>query len=286
MLKSHSFLRFSSSNKVVGLINMPRDLILVRHGLAEGNQAYLEEKRGNSALFSPKFLETHESQWRLTSRGREQAQAAGEWIKKNVSYFFGAYLCSEYVRAIETAAHLDLPHAVWTRNVFLRERNFGKLSRLSYSERARQFEAQLKLRQRDAFYWKPPFGESLADVALRVDYILDQLSDTFLQPSSAIIVTHFHVMQVFRTRIEMISQSDFKKELIMGDESEKLLNASIIHYTRRNPKTKEIEPVYRWKRIVTPWIKEYANNKWKEIKYKTFTNDGLAREIEQSMKSI
>lgn len=285
MLKPQSFLRFSSSKKIVGLTNMPKDLVLVRHGLAEGNQAYLEEKRGNSTLFSPKFLETHESLWRLTARGREQAKAAGEWIKKNVSYFFGTYLCSEYVRAIETAAHLDLPHANWTRNVFLRERNFGKLSRLSYAERSRRFEAQLKLRERDAFYWKPPFGESLADVALRVDYILDQLSDMPLRPSSAIIVTHFHVMQVFRMRVEMIPQTDFKKELLMGNKSEKLLNASIIHYTRRNPNTKEIEPVYRWKRIVTPWIKNYSNNPWKEIKYKTFTNEGLAQEIEESMKS-
>ncbi|KAH0791700.1 phosphoglycerate mutase family protein [Histomonas meleagridis] len=265
---------------------MPKDLILVRHGYAEGNKAYAEEKKGNYQFFSPKFLETHESQWRLTSKGREQSRAAGEWIKKNVSYFFGQYLCSEYIRALETAALLNLPHANWTRNVFLHERNFGKLSRLSYAVRQKRFEAQLKWRERDAFYWKPPSGESLADVALRVDYILDQLSEFPIQPSSAIIVTHFHVMQVLRTRIEMIPQSEFRKKLVNNDESEKLKNAAIIHYTRIDPVTKEVEPVYKWMKIVIPWIKKYSNPDWKEIIYPTFTNEGLKREIEESSRNI
>ncbi|OHS96104.1 phosphoglycerate mutase family protein [Tritrichomonas foetus] len=263
----------------LGLLNMPNDLVLVRHGASEGNLAFEEERKGNYQLFSPQFMETHESKWRLTDRGREQARAAGDWIRDNINVFFGVYFCSEYVRAIETASLLKLPHAHWIRHVFLRERNFGRIAGLSYKERLKRFEDQLKRSKRDFFYWRPPSGESLAEVALRIDYILDKLSNKAIFPSSAIIVSHFNVMQVFRARIEMIHQSDFAERLVNVPPEQKIKNCCIIHYTRTNPETKEIAPVYKWMRIAIPYLKEYSNPPWTEIKYSYLANDDLQKEF-------
>ena len=110
---------------------MPIDLVLVRHGAAEGNLAFKESRKGNNALFTNEFMSRHESKWSLTSEGRHQAIETGKWIQENISPFFGAYLTSEYIRALETAALLNFPNAHWEKNGFLRERNFGRLSSLT-----------------------------------------------------------------------------------------------------------------------------------------------------------
>jgi broad specificity phosphatase PhoE len=189
----------SSTANFIGVPNMPIDLVLVRHGTAEGNLAFAESRKGNTEFFTPSFMETHESKWRLTREGRRQAEVTGAWIRSRVREHFDRYITSEYVRALETAALLDLPNSNWERDVFLRERNFGQLSSLSYQERRRRFENALRLRNLDAFYWAPPSGESLANLALRVDYVIDSLSEGPRRLRSAIVVTHFNVLQIFRT---------------------------------------------------------------------------------------
>lgn len=280
---SRSFSNSSSTSAIcLGTLNMPIDLVLVRHGAAEGNLAFEQSRKGNDSLFTDEFMARHESKWRLTDRGRDQARLTGEWIKQNVSTVFGCYLTSEYVRALETAALLDMPNATWRRNTFLRERNFGRLSSLSYHEREKRFSKALEVRKKDNFYWKPPSGESLADVALRVDYIIGSLQHMDLRHSSALIVTHFNVMQVFRTRIESIRQSLFEEKLIKIGEHLKIKNGGVIHYTRRNPNNKDdISHTYKWMRIATPYIPSLANPEWMEINYKYLTNEDILKELDE-----
>ncbi|EAY23735.1 phosphoglycerate mutase family protein [Trichomonas vaginalis G3] len=274
----------NASDVKLGILNMPIDLVLVRHGAAEGNIAFAQSRKGNDELFTDKFMERHESKWRLTPEGKQQSIITGNYIKQNISPIFGAYIVSEYIRAMETAALLNLPNAHWIKNGFLRERNFGDLSGLSYREREERFSRALELRKRDAFYWKPPSGESLADLALRVDYIIGSIQHMSLTPSSVIIVTHFNVMQLFRTRIERIRQSHFEEKLIKVPEELKIKNAGIIHYTRKNPKNGKIADTYHWRRIITPWHRKLCNPPWTEIKYGYLTNEEILNELEDKNK--
>jgi broad specificity phosphatase PhoE len=268
-----------------GALNMPIDLVLVRHGAAEGNLAFAESRKGNHEFFTPQFMETHESKWRLTREGRRQADVTGRWIRRHVRTHFDRCVASEYVRALETAALLDIPNANWERDCFLRERNFGQVSSLSYQERDRRFQNALRLRELDSFYWAPPSGESLANVALRVDYVIDSLAESQHRLRSAILVSHFNVIQVFRTRIEVIGQLDFERELVHADRWHKLQNCSVIHYTRRHPMTHEIAPVYKWMRFATPWLGDrFGNPLWEEIRYRYFTNDQILKQVEEHSK--
>jgi broad specificity phosphatase PhoE len=265
-----------------GALEMPVDLVLVRHGAAEGNLAFAESRKGNNDFFTPQFMETHESKWRLTREGRRQAGVTGRWLRRRVGAHFDRCVASEYVRALETAALLDLPNAHWERDVFLRERNFGQLSSLSYRERDRRFQNALRLRQLDAFYWAPPSGESLASVALRVDYVIDSLAEGARRLRSAVLVSHYNVIQVFRTRIEGIGQLDFEREIIRADRWHKLQNCSVIHYTRRHPMTHEVAPVYRWMRFATPWLGDrFADPPWEEIRYRYLTNEQILSQVEE-----
>ena len=274
------------SKESLGIMKMPIDLVLVRHGAAEGNLAFKESRKGNNALFTSEFMSRHESKWRLTKEGRRQAIETGKWIQENISPFFGAYLTSEYIRALETAALLNFPNAHWEKNGFLRERNFGRLSSLTYEDREKRFSRELEMRKRDAFYWMPPSGESLADVALRVDYIIGSLQHIDLRPSSAIIVTHFNVMQIFRTRIEGIMQSNFEKALIKVPEELKIKNGGVIHYTRRNPGTGEVEDQYKWRRIITPWKRPQKEPKWYYLEERYLTNEDILNELNESSNRI
>ena len=89
------------------------EVVLVRHGESEGNVAFTRSLHGDHSLYSGAFLERHSSLWRLTDRGREQAQVAGSWLKANVDSRFDAFYTSEYLRAMETASLLGLPGARW-----------------------------------------------------------------------------------------------------------------------------------------------------------------------------
>jgi NAD+ kinase len=100
-------------------------------------------------------------------------------IKENVSKKFDWYICSEYVRAMETAALLDLDNAHWhtgtaprahphtpaprnathhdcTPDFFLRERDRGILSNLSRSEVRTRHQEELAREELDPFYHAPP----------------------------------------------------------------------------------------------------------------------------------
>jgi NAD+ kinase len=60
---------------------MPMDLVLVRHGQSEQNLVSHLTRMGDETLYTEAFRERHGSQHRLTPKGREQAVAAGEWLR-------------------------------------------------------------------------------------------------------------------------------------------------------------------------------------------------------------
>lgn len=101
-------------------MTMPIDLVLVRHGESEGNVALHHSRRGDDSPLSPEFLAQHSSRWRLSDRGRAQAEATGEWLRAQFPEGFGRHYTSEYVRAMETAGLLGLPGAEWYVSPYLR----------------------------------------------------------------------------------------------------------------------------------------------------------------------
>jgi len=63
-------------------MTMPIDLVLVRHGESEGNVARRSSAAGDNSVFTEEFCGRHNSRFRLTDRGREQARAAGAWLRE------------------------------------------------------------------------------------------------------------------------------------------------------------------------------------------------------------
>lgn len=63
---------------------------------------------------------------KTNSLGKKQAEITGKYLREHFGTF-DAFYTSEYVRAMETAALLNLPHAKWVTDFYLRERDWGQL---------------------------------------------------------------------------------------------------------------------------------------------------------------
>jgi NAD+ kinase len=235
----------------------PYELVLVRHGQSEGNEAVARSQRGDLSAYTPEFKRKHSSTYRLTDKGIAQAKVAGKYIKEYIGEKFDRYYTSEYVRAMETAALLDLPGARWYTEIVLRERDKGPLDNTSVIERNEKWAEEMERRKRDSFFWAPPGGESLANVCVRVDHTFNTLRRDCSR-QRVIVVCHGEVMWAFRVRLERLSQMRFHKLYKSKNPKDRIHNTTILHYTRIHPKTGEIFPYFRFMRSICPWKPEYS----------------------------
>lgn len=266
-------------------MTMPIDLVLVRHGQSEGNVANKRSRAGDHSAFTSEFKDRIGAMWRLTDKGREQAAAAGEWIRANISERFDRYYVSEYVRAKETAALLQLSGASWFRDFYLREREWGELDMMADNERRVQFAESLRRREIDGLFWTPPNGESLAQLCLRIDRILETLHRE-CSDRRVIIVCHGEVMLAFRIRLERMSHTGFREIDTSDHPHDKIHNCQVLHYTRQHPELKTIAPFCNWMRSVCPTDLSLSSNDWQEIKRQRFSNTDLLAEAEKMPRLI
>ncbi|ELR18230.1 phosphoglycerate mutase family protein [Acanthamoeba castellanii str. Neff] len=267
-------------------MDMPVDLVLVRHAESEGCLAHERSKHGDDSDWqNPDFRNRHTSRYRLSDKGRSQAQIAGQWIKENVSKKFDWYICSEYVRAMETAALLDLDNAHWHTDFFLRERDRGILSNLSRSEVRTRHQEELAREELDPFYHAPPGGESIASVCMRVARVVSHLRQT-CSGYKVLLVCHGNIMWGFRITLENIKQAEFLR--MIQDPQEKIHNCQILHYSRRNPYNGIVESDINWMRSICPWDEKPDHSTWHRIVRRTFNNTdllGLVAHIPQAVNN-
>ncbi|MDO8669523.1 MAG: histidine phosphatase family protein [Candidatus Buchananbacteria bacterium] len=261
-------------------MTMPIDLVLVRHGESEGNAANARSRQGDNRDFNELYLNRHSSKWRLTDRGREQAHLAGLWIKENIGTDFFRYYVSEYIRAMETAALLDLPGAKWYVDFYLRERDWGMLDLMTDESRREKFAEELSRREMDSFYWCPPGGESMAQLCRRIDRILGTMHRECAD-KKVIIVCHGEVMWAMLVRLTRMLQSRFKELDNSKHPFDHIHNCQVLHFTRKNPISGEISPYMDWFRSVCPSDLSLSRNDWEKIERRKFSNQDLLSEVEQ-----
>ena len=254
---------------------MPVDLVIVRHGHSEGNLAVGQGKKGDDSFFTPDFRQRPGHKWRLLAEGRAQAQETGEWIAKNIGIKFDRYYASPYVRTRETAALLNLPHAEWRLDQRLRERDWGEISSMPFKEFETKHPQNHFLKKIDALYWRPPGGESIADVRLRVRSIFDTLHRE-CEGQSVILVTHGEFMSAARAGVQYLSD----EEWLEADENKayKIHNTHLFHYSRRDPfNNGKIGKYIGWYRSVCP--PKNIDSGWQSIERKRFSNEDLLEQV-------
>ncbi|MFC1598624.1 histidine phosphatase family protein [Patescibacteria group bacterium] len=265
-------------------MSMPIEIVVVRHGQSEGNVAIriLEEQ---GLPVPAEYSAKHTVHWRLTSKGVEQAQIAGQWIRENLDFNFFRYYVSDYDRAKETAGHLALPSAQWMINFFIGERNWGILDRYTAEERFAKFQTDFQAKTIHPFYWTPPRGESMVDLCLRLDKVLGTLYRECAD-KRVILVCHGEVMWGLRVILERMTPDKFVRLDKSKNPKHRIHNCQILHYTRKNPRTGIIQPYFGWVKSVCPTDLSRSINKWQAIKRPKFSNQELLDFVEKNPRII
>jgi NAD+ kinase len=266
---------------------LPLDLVFVRHGQSEGNAAKRLSEKGDDTGYAL-LKERHNRSYRLSKKGQGQATIAGKWLREE--FFadgegFDRYITSEYTRAMETSALLDLPNATWYRNFYLTERDWGELDSFPEGAKEERFGDVLRMRSIEPFFWRPPNGESFAELCLRLDRVLQTLHRE-CSDMRVIVVCHAEVMLAFRVLIERMSQQRFKELRLSSNKEDKIHNCEVLHYTRRDPQTGAIADHANWMRRVRPNESPVWDTGWQKIERPRYSNEDLLNIVAESPNVI
>lgn len=259
-------------------MGMPLDLYVIRHGESEANVIVQAGEKGDTSLYTQDNVTVPDRSWRLTATGRKQADCIGRWLVDQQP-LFDRYLVSPYVRTRETAATMALPKAKWEETRVLRERSWGEISTITRDEFRTNYPRNWMFKRTDPLYWRPPAGESIADVAEnRVHNLLTSLNRR-TGAESVVVVTHGDFMQALMLTLEDISDEEF---LHRADSDEwTITNCTCLHYSRRDPHTGRTTGRVRWERTARPVLNartgrwEVSVGPWREFQRPMLSNGDL-----------
>jgi broad specificity phosphatase PhoE len=205
----------------------PSVLCLVRHAESQGNVADAHA----AEVGAPRLeLDVRDPDVPLSDTGRRQAEALGAWLRDlPAEQRPTALLSSPFTRAADTAqiavkvSGLDLPVRFDER---LRERDFGAFDGMTRAGIRAEYPQEAQRRDLlGKFYYRPPGGESWADVALRVRSLLStvELRHT---GERLMVVSHQAVILVFRYVLEELTE----QELLDIDKRDPIANCSLTRY--------------------------------------------------------
>ncbi|WP_222264677.1 histidine phosphatase family protein [Modestobacter marinus] len=207
----------------------PAALWLVRHAESMGNVADAAAHDSGAGRLE---LDVRDPDVPLSPTGESQADALGRWLAgMPEDERPTTVLSSPFTRAATTAQRalaaggLDLTIRYDER---LRERDFGAFDgmtgagiRAEYPDEARRRGLLGK------FYYRPPGGESWADVALRIRSLL--ATEALRHDGERLLcVSHQAVLMVFRYVLEELSEA----ALLEIDRGEPVANTSVTRYVR------------------------------------------------------
>lgn len=173
-------------------------LWLVRHGESVANLAMAAAEIAGQDTFT---VGTRDADVPLTITGRQQARALGRWLAQQCADGDSPTVWSSpYLRAEQTASiavessALSLPLRLDER---LRDREPGALGLLTERGIETRYPAEAERRRREGpFRYRPPGGESWADVARRVQSFLHD-ADVAALEGTLLVVAHDTVVMLF-----------------------------------------------------------------------------------------
>lgn len=207
----------------------PAALWLLRHGESTGNVAREHAESNGLEMLD---LAERDLDVPLSERGREQATAFGTWLAEQpADRQPTAVLSSPHVRTEQTAEHVVKAWGADVEVVLderLRERELGVLDLLTgVGVRARFPEESVRRDRVGKFFYRPPGGESWADVALRLRSLLDSLGREY-DGQRVLLVTHEVPVLLMRCLLESMREA----EVVALQRSVQLANCGLTAFER------------------------------------------------------
>lgn len=250
---------------------MPIDLVLVRHGQSEANIMIEMKKHGDfTGQEAMDKVSRHDSMMRLTDVGRQQARRVGSWVQKNIGSFDKFYV-SEYVRTKETAAAMNLQHALWMHDLNIRERDQGQQDGQG-DVKMGLTEEEIKRATKSPLFWAPVGGESMSDLCIRVRLFLDRLQAQGAG-MKCVVVAHYRTIHAFRMLLEGTTQEQSCEIL-----QEQMPNCCIYWYSRRDENGR-VHQYYHTKRRIAVKEDGSAEVLTSIVRPRPLSNDQLLAEV-------
>lgn len=202
------------------------ELILIRHGESAGNVAATHAQRSGAEVID---VGLRDPDVPLSEAGVAQGQALRRWLAGlSEADRPNSVWCSPYLRARQTTdlAGLQGPRL----DERLRDRELGILDLLTAAGVDARFPEEAQRRNwLGKFAYRPPGGESWADVALRLRSVLRDIDDDDEEDGRRVaVVCHDAVIMLFRYICERLSE----QELLDIASSTSVRNASVTRLVR------------------------------------------------------
>jgi broad specificity phosphatase PhoE len=205
-------------------------LNLTRHGESTANLAY-QAVHGTDA--EEAGIAERDADVPLSDAGRDQAATLGRWLAALPEEERPTHvIASPYLRTVDTAkialaqTSYAAPDGVALRvDERLRDREQGILQGLTALGVKRRYpDEAARLHQLGKFYYRPPGGESWADLALRLRSFYRDLADD-AAGGRVLVVTHDAIIVMTRYLVEGLTEKD-----VMKIEREPVANASLTRW--------------------------------------------------------
>jgi probable phosphoglycerate mutase len=174
-----------------------RELLVARHGQSAANAAAADAWPDGDTL-----VEGRDRDVPLTALGRRQAFALGSWLSDRPPP--DAVVCSPFQRARETwriaATGLAVPAATYDERLI--DRDMGELELLTPRATDERHPDEMGRRLVDGeWLYRPPGGETLLDVASRLESLLIDLRRAYAG-KSVLLVAHDAVVVMTRFLVD------------------------------------------------------------------------------------
>lgn len=212
---------------LLGAARGPSEIVLVRHGESVGNIADAEARQAGADVLD---LHERDADVPLSDNGRTQAAALRDALASlDDGRRPSLVVSSPYRRAADTARtafHGSGIDVVLDER--LRERDLGLLDGLTKTGIEARFPDEVERRKKlGKFYYKPPSGESWADVVVRVRSLLADLREGY-DGERVWLFSHQAVIMSFRYVLEGLDE----ERLLEIEQQTDIPNASLTHYRR------------------------------------------------------
>lgn len=252
-------------------------LVIVRHGLSEGNVAS-RDKSVRTAAFDAE----DSFHYRLTKVGRKQAKEAGQWIKKHIGENFDAYICSPYARTQETAALLGLTNAEWVLEPGLQEavEHVPPKCMTKWEQDVPQTQSNQKalkaIRQETKKMRR--YRAFLKTMEHVETFLTRYVYMNCTRSRSLIVVCHANVIRFLRFRLEHMTPEHLTKKRMY------VQNAEVLWYSRVIPFSGSLvlSPTLEWRVKVNEKNKDDEVPVVKKLTPIIFKNDALLRRVEKT----
>ena len=211
----------------------PLSLTVTRHGQSTANAAFAAAEAAGALTTG---ITCRDADLTLTSLGRAQARALGRRLAARTEGPLPQSLwVSPYLRAQETAelvvAEIDragLPLPELRTDERLRDRELGVLEMVTKAAIELYHPAEAARRRLlGELRWRPPGGESLADVALRLRSLLRDLYEAEAS-RRVLLVAHDAVVLMLRHILDDLDEA----AILAVDRAGTVGNASITRWSR------------------------------------------------------